>query len=294
MLQLNSHDQSYNTLVERVLKEGQVRPDRTGTGILGIFGHFMDFDVSESIPLLTTKKINFANILTETIWMFVQGSTNIKYLQDNNVNIWNSWADSQGELGPIYGKQARDFQGYKEIDGEILIPNIDQIANVIENIRTNPYSRRHLITLWNPATVPEDSNDFEQLVKDGYSALPVCHGVVIQFYVSEGNRLSLQVYVRSNDVFLGLPYNLINYTLLLYMIANVLDMKPFKVNYMIGDVHIYKDHIDKIKLQLKRQPFKAPSLLVNPKVKNFDDYVISDFSLINYQSHKPISAKVSV
>ena len=294
MLQLNSHDQSYNTLVERVLKEGQVRPDRTGTGILGIFGHFMDFDVSESIPLLTTKKINFANILTETIWMFVQGSTNIKYLQDNNVNIWNSWANSQGELGPIYGKQARDFQGYKEIDGEILIPNIDQIANVIENIRTNPYSRRHLITLWNPATVPEDSNDFEQLVKDGYSALPVCHGVVIQFYVSEGNRLSLQVYVRSNDVFLGLPYNLINYTLLLYMIANVLDMKPFKVNYMIGDVHIYKDHIDKIKLQLKRQPFKAPSLLVNPKVKNFDDYVISDFSLINYQSHKPISAKVSV
>ena len=168
MLQLNSHDQSYNTLVERVLKEGQVRPDRTGTGILGIFGHFMDFDVSESIPLLTTKKINFANILTETIWMFVQGSTNIKYLQDNNVNIWNSWANSQGELGPIYGKQARDFQGYKEIDGEILIPNIDQIANVIENIRTNPYSRRHLITLWNPATVPEDSNDFEQLVKDGY------------------------------------------------------------------------------------------------------------------------------
>lgn len=294
MLQLNSHDQSYNTLVERVLKEGQVRPDRTGTGILGIFGHFMDFDVSESIPLLTTKKINFANILTETIWMFVQGSTNIKYLQDNNVNIWNSWADSQGELGPIYGKQARDFQGYKEIDGEILIPNIDQIANVIENIRTNPYSRRHLITLWNPATVPEDSNDFEQLVKDGYSALPVCHGVVIQFYVSEGNRLSLQVYVRSNDVFLGLPYNLINYTLLLYMIANILDMKPFKVNYMIGDVHIYKDHIDKIKLQLKRQSFKAPSLLVNPKVKNFDDYVISDFSLINYQSHKSISAKVSV
>lgn len=294
MLQLNSHDQAYNTLVERVIKEGQVRPDRTGTGILGIFGHFMDFDVSESIPLLTTKKINFANILTETIWMFVQGSTNIKYLQDNNVNIWNSWADSQGELGPIYGKQARDFQGYKEIDGEILIPNIDQIANVIENIRTNPYSRRHLITLWNPATVPEDSNDFEQLVKDGYSALPVCHGVVIQFYVSEGNRLSLQVYVRSNDVFLGLPYNLINYTLLLYMIANILDMKPFKVNYMIGDVHIYKDHIDKIKLQLKRQSFKAPSLLVNPKVKNFDDYVISDFSLINYQSHKSISAKVSV
>lgn len=294
MLQTNSHDKSYNELVEKLLKEGEIRPDRTGTGILGMFGHFMDFDVSESIPLLTTKKINFANILTETIWMFVQGSTNIKYLKDNGVNIWDSWATSTGELGPIYGQQARDFQGYRVVDGELEIPNVDQISRVIENIRTNPHSRRHLVVLWNPATVPEDSNDFETLVKDGYSALPVCHGVVIQFYVNEGNRLSLQVYVRSNDVFLGLPYNLINYTLLLYMVANVLDMKPYKVNYMIGDVHIYKNHIDKIKTQIKKQSYKAPSLVINRKIKNFDDYDISDFSLINYQSHIPIPAKVSV
>lgn len=293
-MQNNLHEQEYKKLVERVLKEGQVRPDRTGTGILGIFGHFMSFDVSESIPLLTTKKINFSNILYETIWMFVKGSTNISYLKDNNVNIWNSWANSENELGPIYGKQARDYQGYRIVNDEVTLPNIDQISNLIEGLKTDPYSRRHIITLWNPATVPENSNNFSKLIEDGYSALPVCHGVVIQFYVSEGNRLSLQVYVRSNDVFLGLPYNLINYSLLLYMVANIVDMKPLNVNYMIGDVHIYKNHIDKIKEQMKRKPYKSPSLIINKKVKNFDDYKISDFSLINYQSHPTISAKVSV
>ena len=293
-MQNNLHEQEYKKLVERVLKEGQVRPDRTGTGILGIFGHFMSFDVSESIPLLTTKKINFSNILYETIWMFVKGSTNISYLKDNNVNIWNQWANSENELGPIYGKQARDYQGYRIVNDEVTLPNIDQISNLIEGLKTDPYSRRHIITLWNPATVPENSNNFSKLIEDGYSALPVCHGVVIQFYVSEGNRLSLQVYVRSNDVFLGLPYNLINYSLLLYMVANIVDMKPLNVNYMIGDVHIYKNHIDKIKEQMKRKPYKSPSLIINKKVKNFDDYKISDFSLINYQSHPTISAKVSV
>lgn len=293
-MQNNLHEQEYKKLVERVLKEGQVRPDRTGTGILGIFGHFMSFDVSESIPLLTTKKINFSNILYETIWMFVKGSTNISYLKDNNVNIWNSWANSENELGPIYGKQARDYQGYRIVNDEVTLPNIDQISNLIEGLKTDPYSRRHIITLWNPATAPENSNNFSKLIEDGYSALPVCHGVVIQFYVSEGNRLSLQVYVRSNDVFLGLPYNLINYSLLLYMVANIVDMKPLNVNYMIGDVHIYKNHIDKIKEQMKRKPYKSPSLIINKKVKNFDDYKISDFSLINYQSHPTISAKVSV
>lgn len=294
MSQHNSHDQTYNLLVERVIKEGQVRPDRTGTGILGIFGHFMSFDVSESIPLLTTKKINFSNILYETIWMFVKGSTNISYLKDNNVNIWNQWADSENELGPIYGKQARDFQGYRIVDGEVTLPNIDQISNLIEGLKTDPYSRRHIITLWNPATVPENSNNFSKLIEDGYSALPVCHGVVIQFYVSEGNRLSLQVYVRSNDVFLGLPYNLVNYSLLLYMVANIVGMKPHMMNYMIGDVHIYKNHIDKIKEQIKRNSFKAPSFVINRNVKNFDDYKVSDISLVNYQSHSPIHAKVSV
>ena len=200
MLQTNSHDKSYNELVEKLLKEGEIRPDRTGTGILGMFGHFMDFDVSESIPLLTTKKINFANILTETIWMFVQGSTNIKYLKDNGVNIWDSWATSTGELGPIYGQQARDFQGYRVVDGELEIPNVDQISKVIENIRTNPHSRRHLVVLWNPATVPEDSNDFEALVEDGYSALPVCFPK--NSYVSVHNGVKDISDIRINDLVL--------------------------------------------------------------------------------------------
>lgn len=193
---LNQHDRQYHELIYKLTREGVEKPDRTGTGIISSFGHKMVFDVSETIPILTTKKVNFKAILHETLWMFSQGDTNIKYLLDNNVGIWKQWANSENELGPIYGRQARAFQSYKEVDGKVIIENVDQISNVVENIKNNPYSRRHVVSLWNPSTVPPDSNNFEELIEEGYSALAICHGNIIQFYVEGDGGLSVQVYTR--------------------------------------------------------------------------------------------------
>lgn len=288
------HDKEYLKVVDNILNTGEERPDRTGTGIIGTFGERMIFDVSKTIPVLTTKKVAFQTALKETLWMFVEGSTNIKSLQEQNVHIWDDWSDSNGNLGPIYGKQARGFQGWREVDGIVQIEEIDQIERVIDSIKNTPFSRRHVITLWNPATAPPDSNDFEKLVSEGYSVLPVCHAVVIQFYVHKDQSLSSQVYIRSNDICIGNPFNLINHSLLLYMVANVCNLKPNKLSIVIGDAHIYLDHVEALKTQLSRDPYPSPSLWVNPEVTNFNNYTLEDFKLLDYEYHPSIKVNRSV
>lgn len=300
----NIADKQYLDLLRDVLENGTERSDRTGTGTIGIFGAQLKFDVSERIPLLTTKKINIKNIIHETIWMFVHGSTNIRYLQDNGVKIWDEWADENGDLGPIYGAQARRYSAWKttptfiegsldSVDNQLL--HVDQIENVIHSLKNDPYSRRHVITLWNPATVPDGKKSFKENLQNGNSALPVCHGAVIQFYVEKDKDLSLQVYIRSNDLFLGNPYNLINYTLLLYMVAQVTGYKPKNLVVSIGDAHIYKNHVDAVKQQLSRSiDFPSPLLKVNPEVTDFNDFKFEDFELVGYESHPFIKAPISV
>ena len=302
---INIADKAYTDLLREVLENGTERSDRTGTGTIGIFGAQLKFDVSERIPLLTTKKVNINNIIHETIWMFVHGSTNIKYLQDNGVNIWNEWANDNGYLGPIYGTQARRYQSWKyqtEIDEEngtgYVVPifeEVDQIRNIISSLKTDPYSRRHVMTLWNPSTVPDARLTFEENIIQGNSALPVCHGALIQFYVEKDQDLSLQVYIRSNDLFLGNPYNLINYTILLYMVAQVTGYKPKNLVVTIGDAHIYKNHVEQVKEQLSRPiDRESPILKLNPDVKNFDDFKFEDFTLEGYNPYPFIKAPISV
>ena len=301
----NIADKTYLNLLKEVLENGTERSDRTGTGTIGIFGAQMKFDVSERIPLLTTKKININNIIHETLWMFVQGSTNINYLKEHGVNIWNQWADHTGELGPIYGAQARRYQSWKYetmIDEEngtgYAVPvfqEIDQIQNVINSLKHDPYSRRHVMTLWNPSTVPSSSLSFSDNIAEGNSALPVCHGAVIQFYVEKDQDLSVQVYIRSNDLLLGNPYNLINYTLLLYMIAQVTGYKPKNLVVSIGDAHIYKNHIHQVMEQLSRPiDRESPILRLNANVTNFNDFKFEDFTLEGYDPHPFIKAPISV
>lgn len=301
----NIADRQYLDLLQDVLENGTERDDRTGTGTIGIFGAQLKFDVSERIPLLTTKKVNINNIIHETIWMFVKGSTNIKYLQEKGVKIWDQWADEQGDLGPIYGAQARSYTAWKyetvrDEDGNIsavypLRHCIDQIENVIQSLKEDPYSRRHVISLWNPATVPTSKMTFSENIDAGNSALPVCHGAVIQFYVEKDQDLSLQVYIRSNDLFLGNPYNLINYTLLLYMVAQVTGYKPKNLVVSIGDAHIYKNHVDAVKEQLSREILaESPVLKVNPNVTDFNEFKFEDFTLEGYDPQPFIKAPISV
>lgn len=301
----NIADKQYTDLLRTILEEGTVRSDRTGTGTIGLFGAQLKFDVSERIPLLTTKKVNINNIIHETLWMFNKGSTDTKYLTDNGVKIWNEWANDQGQLGPIYGAQARSYSAWKnEVlrneEGEIVSVkpsrySIDQIQNIINNLKTDPYSRRHVMTLWNPATVPDATQSFAKNIDNGNSALPVCHGAVIQFYVERDGELSLQVYIRSSDTMLGLPYNLINYTLLLYMIAQVTGYKPKNLIVTLGDAHIYQNHIEAVKEQLSRPiSFESPTLLLNKDVIDFNSFAYEDFTLVGYESHSFIKAPISI
>ena len=261
----------YLDLLNRIVTEGVQKGDRTGTGTISIFGHQMRFNLEEGFPLLTTKKLHLKSIIYELLW-FLQGNTNVKYLQEHGVRIWNEWADENGELGPVYGHQWRSWPNYEG-------GTIDQIANVVEQIKTNPHSRRLIVSAWNVAEV--DS-----------MALPPCH-TLFQFYVADG-RLSLQLYQRSADTFLGVPFNIASYALLLQMMAQVTGLKPGDFIHTTGDTHLYTNHLEQVQLQLTRDPRPLPVMRINPDVKSIFDFKYEDFTLENYDPWPHIAGKVSV
>ncbi|MCD7033458.1 thymidylate synthase [Metabacillus sp. GX 13764] len=261
----------YLDLCRHILENGSLKEDRTGTGTISSFGYQMRFDLSEGFPLVTTKKLHLKSIIHELLW-FIAGDTNVKYLQDNGVRIWNEWADENGELGPVYGHQWRSWEG---ANGK----TVDQLKEVIEKIKTSPDSRRLLVTAWNPA----DAEDM---------ALPPCH-CLFQFYVSDG-KLSCQLYQRSADVFLGVPFNIASYALLTLMAAQVSGLQPGEFIHSFGDVHIYKNHVEQVKLQLEREPKKLPVMKLNHNVTSLFDFTYEDFTLEDYDPHPHIAGKVSV
>lgn len=272
----------YLDLLQHILDNGFQKGDRTGTGTISVFGHQMRFDLEKGFPLLTTKKVHLRSIIHELLWL-INGDTNIKYLHDNKVTIWDEWADSNGDLGPIYGAQWRNWNN----------EGIDQIADLIESIKNNPNSRRHIVTAWNPSVLPDEkSKDFAKNVADGKAALPPCHAF-FQFYVAD-NKLSCQLYQRSADVFLGVPFNIASYSLLTMMIAQVCDLGLGDFIHTFGDVHIYNNHIEQVKLQLSREPRQLPTMKINPDVKNIFDFKYEDFKLENYNPHEAIKAEVSI
>lgn len=261
----------YLDLINRVLTEGADKGDRTGTGTRSVFGHQMRFNLEDGFPLLTTKKLHLKSIIYELLW-FLQGDTNVKYLQEHGVRIWNEWADANGELGPIYGKQWRSWPDYRG-------GSIDQIAEIINTIKTNPDSRRIIVNAWNVAQIDE-------------MALPPCH-CFFQFYVAEG-RLSLQLYQRSADIFLGVPFNIASYALLLMMAAQVTGLKAGDFVHTLGDAHIYTNHFEQARLQLTRDPRPLPRMSINPEVKDIFDFKYEDFTLEGYDPHPHIKATVAV
>jgi thymidylate synthase len=261
----------YLTLLDKVLREGVEKHDRTGVGTRSIFGAQMRFDLSAGFPLITTKKTHLKSIAYELLW-FLRGDTNVKWLQEHGVTIWDEWADKQGNLGPVYGKQWRSWAGP---DGKV----IDQIAQVVEQIKTNPDSRRLIVSAWNPADVD-------------HMALPPCH-LLFQFYVA-GGRLSCQLYQRSADIFLGVPFNIASYALLTMMVAQVTGLAPGDFVHTLGDAHLYLNHLEQARTQLKRTPYALPQMLLNPAVRRLEDFKYEDFSLINYEAHPHIKAEVAV
>ena len=261
----------YLDLLDTILKHGVKKTDRTGTGTISYFGYQMRFDLSEGFPLLTTKKVHLKSIIYELLW-FLNGDTNVHYLQDHGVRIWNEWADENGDLGPVYGYQWRHW---RTPDGK----EVDQIANLIEALKNNPDSRRHIVSAWNPA-------DVEQM------ALPPCH-TMFQFYVSEG-KLSCQLYQRSGDTFLGVPFNIASYALLTMMIAQVCGYKPGIFVHTLGDAHIYLNHLEQVHTQLQRTPYPLPTMRINPDVKDIFSFQYEDFTLENYQCHPTIKGVISV
>ena len=271
----------YLNLVKHVLENGEFKEDRTGTGTKSIFGYQMRFNLSEGFPMVTTKKLHLKSIIYELLW-FLKGDTNIKYLKDNGVNIWNAWADSKGDLGPVYGYQWRNWNN----DG------IDQISNLIKNLNDNPSSRRHLISAWNPSVLPDTSKSFETNIANGKAALPPCHAF-FQFHIING-KLSCQLYQRSADIFLGVPFNIASYSLLTLMIAQVCELKPGDFIHTFGDAHIYSNHFEQMKLQLTRKPRKLPTIKINNKIRNIFDFKFEDFILENYNPHPHIKGKVAV
>ncbi len=261
----------YLDLLKRIKEEGVTKGDRTGTGTMSVFGHQMRFNLAEGCPLLTTKKLHLKSIIHELLW-FLKGDTNVRYLQENGVRIWNEWADENGELGPVYGHQWRSWSDNKG-------GTIDQIANVIEQIKNNPDSRRLIVTAWNPADVE-------------HMALPPCH-CFFQFYVAEG-KLSLQLYQRSADTFLGVPFNIASYALLLMMVAQVTNLQLGDFVYTTGDTHLYLNHLEQADLQLTRTPRALPKMRLNPDVKSIFDFKYEDFTLEDYNPYDHIKAQVSV
>ena len=263
--------QQYLQLLQHILDNGVAKADRTGTGTISTFGYQMRFDLAEGFPLVTTKKLHVKSIIHELLW-FLQGDTNIKYLKEVGVRIWDEWADEDGNLGPVYGKQWRSWTG---ADGK----TIDQISEVIAQIKTNPDSRRLMVSAWNVAELPD-------------MKLMPCHAL-FQFYVAEG-KLSCQLYQRSADVFLGVPFNIASYALLTLMIAQVCDLKPGSFIHTFGDVHIYNNHLEQVQLQLTREPLPLPTMKLNENVKSIFDFKYEDFSLENYRFHPAIKAPVAV
>lgn len=263
--------QQYLSLLQHILDNGTEKTDRTGTGTKSVFGYQMRFDLSEGFPLVTTKKVHMRSIIHELLW-FLKGETNIAYLKESNVSIWDEWADANGELGPVYGKQWRSWEG---ANGVV----IDQVKDLIEQIKKNPDSRRLIISAWNVADLPK-------------MALMPCH-TIFQFYVADG-KLSCQLYQRSADVFLGVPFNIASYALLTMMIAQVCDLEPGDFVHTFGDVHIYSNHMEQVNLQLSRTPFPLPTMKLNPDVKDIFEFKFEDFTLENYQSHGAIKAPVAV
>lgn len=261
----------YLELLDKIMTEGVDRGDRTGTGTRGIFGHQMRFDLSDGFPLLTTKKLHLKSIIYELLW-FLKGDTNVKYLQENGVRIWNEWAAPDGELGPVYGSQWRSWPDYNG-------GSIDQITEAIKTIKENPESRRIIVSAWNVAKLPE-------------MALPPCH-LLFQFYVANG-RLSLMLYQRSADCFLGVPFNIASYALLLMMVAQVTGLKPGEFVHTLGDTHIYHNHFEQVRIQLARTPGKLPTMHLNPEIKNIFDFKYEDFELRDYDAQPHIKATVAV
>jgi thymidylate synthase len=261
----------YHDLMELVLKKGVEKRDRTGTGTISVFGHQARYDLADGFPLMTTKKLFTKAIILELLW-FLRGDTNVRWLQERGVTIWDEWADANGELGPVYGHQWRSWPAP---DGS----TIDQIANLVRDIRSNPDSRRLIVTAWNPADVPK-------------MALPPCH-CLFQFYVANG-RLSCQLYQRSADIFLGVPFNIASYALLTMMLVQVTGLKPGEFVHTLGDAHLYLNHLDQAREQLTRKPYALPTLRLNPEVKDIFEFKYEDFKLENYQAHPTIKAEIAV
>lgn len=261
----------YLTLLDHVLSSGTPKSDRTGTGTLSVFGAQVRYNLAEGFPLLTTKKLHIRSIIYELLW-FLKGETNIRYLQENGVKIWNEWADANGELGPVYGKQWRSWAAP---DGS----TIDQIADVVASLKNNPDSRRHIVCAWNPADVPS-------------MALPPCH-LLFQFHVA-GGKLSCQLYQRSADIFLGVPFNIASYALLTTMMAQVTGLQPGEFIHTFGDLHLYQNHIDQARLQLEREPRPLPILRMNPAIQTIDGFCYEDFQIEGYDPHPHIKAEVAV
>lgn len=271
----------YLDLVREVLDNGVQKGDRTGTGTKSIFGYQMRFDLSKGFPLVTTKKVHLKSIIYELLW-FLKGETNIAYLKEKGVRIWDEWADENGDLGPVYGYQWRNWNG----------EGIDQIKEVIDTLKNNPNSRRIMVSAWNPSVLPDTSVSFAENVANGKAALPPCHSF-FQFYVAEG-KLSCQLYQRSADVFLGVPFNIASYALFTMMVAQVCDLELGDFIHSFGDVHIYNNHIEQVNLQLEREPRALPKMVLNKEIKDIFDFDFEDFVLENYDPHPPIKGKVSV
>ncbi|MBP1667762.1 MAG: thymidylate synthase [Bacteroidetes bacterium] len=261
----------YLDLLKHVLEHGHEKMDRTGTGTRSVFGYQMRFDLQDGFPLMTTKKIHLKSVIYELLW-FLRGETNTRYLNENGVTIWDEWASPEGELGHIYGFQWRSWPSYAGT-------SIDQISAILQSIRHNPDSRRHIVSAWNVA-------DLENM------ALPPCH-VLFQFYVA-GGKLSLQLYQRSADIFIGVPFNIASYALLLMMVAQTVNLKPGEFIHTLGDAHIYRNHLEQVRLQLTREPRPLPSMMLNPAVKSLFDFTYSDFTLENYNPHPHIKGEISV
>jgi len=274
----------YLDLMRHVLEHGHKKSDRTGTGTISVFGYQMRFDLSQGFPLVTTKKCHLRSIIHELLW-FLKGDTNIQYLKDNKVTIWDEWATEQGDLGPVYGAQWRSWQ---TPDGRV----IDQISQLIHDIKTNPDSRRLIVSGWNPAVLPDTKFSPKDNAAMGKQALPPCH-TLFQFYVHDG-KLSCQLYQRSADIFLGVPFNIASYALLTMMVAQVCDLTPGDFVHTFGDAHLYSNHLDQVNEQLSRAPHQLPQMKLNPAIKDIFGFTIDDFELVNYLAHPAIKAPIAI